>query len=452
MPFDVVILGGHAIDPESGLDAPRNVGLEGGRIGAVTDRALEGRRTIDARGLVVAPGFIDLHSHGQDPENYALKAQDGVTTALELEVGAADVDAWYAEREGRAHVNFGVAAGHIPVRMAVMGDPPGFLPRGDARCAQRVATDAERDEICRRVREGLRRGALAVGFGIQYTPAAARSEIVEVFRVAAEFGASCHVHLRNNGVHSSGALEEAFDAARSSGAPLHVVHLHSTSLGATERHLRRIDEERARGMDVTTECYPYTAGMTDLASGVFNEGWREAMGIGYGDLVWIATGERLTAESFEKYRKQGGLVAVHSIPPEAVRAVIGHPLGMIASDGIMARGKGHPRAAGTYARLLGRYVREEKAVTLSDAIRKSALMPAQRLERHAPAFRKKGRLQEGCDADLVVFDPERVADRATYEEPSKPSEGFVHVFVGGVAAVSEGRLGESLPGRPVRGG
>ena len=454
-PFDLVIRGGRVMDPESGLDAPRDVGVRDGRIAAIETGPLDGRATIDARGLVVAPGFIDLHAHGQDAENYALRAADGVTTALELEFGTADVDRFYAAREGKALIHFGASIGHVPVRMAVMGDPGDFLPPATAAAATVVASDAQIDQIKARLRQGLERGALAVGMGIQYTPAASRWEIVEAFREAARAAAPVHVHLRYNGTQeplgSTTALEEVLAAAAITGAPLHVVHLHSTSLGATARHLRMIDEARQRGLDVTTECYPYTAGMTDIASGVFDEGWRESLGIDYQDLLWEASGERLTAETFAAYRKTGGMVAVFSIPAEAVRAAIAHPRAMVASDAVMHDGKGHPRSAGTNARLLGEYVREQKVLPLMDALRKVTLLPAQRLERRAPLFKDKGRVRVGADADLTLFDPATVRDRATWTEPTRPPAGIPYVIVGGVPVVERGMLRKDvLPGRGLR--
>jgi N-acyl-D-aspartate/D-glutamate deacylase len=407
---------------------------------------------------VVAPGFIDLHSHGQDAANYALKAADGCTTALELEVGAADIDAWYASREGKSLIHFGTSVGHIPVRMAVMGDPPGFLPDASSKANTVAATDLQIEEIKKRLRAGLQRGALAVGFGIQYTGAASRWEILEAFRVAAEFGASCHVHLRHNGRkepnNSTQGLEEVLAAAAVTGAPLHVVHIHSTSVAATPRHLQMIAEAKSRGLDVTAECYPYQAGMTKLNSGVFDGNWREALEVDYKDILWPATGERLTAESFEKYRKSDDYAIIFSIPESAVNAALAHPLVLIGSDGIWdpAKKQGHPRCAGTYARILGRYVREQKLLTLMDALGKMSLGPARRLEHQAPMFRKKGRVQVGADADLAVFDPSMVIDRSTYEEPTKPSEGFAFVLVNGVPVVKEGRLRtEVLPGKAARG-
>jgi N-acyl-D-aspartate/D-glutamate deacylase len=451
--YDLVILNGRVIDPESKLDAVRNLGISGGTIRVITGKQLSGRSAIDARGLVVSPGFIDLHQHGQDEENYRFKVMDGATTVLELEVGTGDIDRWYAHREGKALINYGVSVGHLASRMAAMREPITFLPSGEA--ARRAATDAEITEMKQNLELGLKRGAVAVGFGIQYTPNASRWEILEMFRVAARFGASCHVHMRHAGVKepasSIQALEEVIAAAAITGAPLHVVHIQSTGGPATPKLLQMIGEARSRNLDVTTECYPYTAGMTDIKSAIFNEGWQEVFGIDYKDLQWAATGERLTKESFAEYRKTGGMVAVFSMTEEIVAGALKSPLTMVASDGILERGKGHPRTAGTYSRVLGKYVRQQGALTLMDALVKMTLMPAQRLEKRVPSMRNKGRIRIGADADLTIFDPRLVIDKSTYQEPARYAEGIRFVIVNGVIVVKEGQLQPGVyPGRPVR--
>jgi N-acyl-D-aspartate/D-glutamate deacylase len=451
--YDLVILNGRIIDPESKTDAVRNLGISNGKIKTISRARLDGRNTIDARGLVVSPGFIDLHQHGQNEENFRFKVLDGVTSALELEVGTGDVDRWYAERAGKSLINYGVSAGHLAARMAAMKEPVTFLPTGEA--ARRAATDAEISEMKRRVEEGLRRGAVAVGFGIQYTPNASHWEILELFRVAARYGASCHVHMRNAGARepasSVQALEEVISAAAITGAPLHVVHIHSTGGPATPRLLQMIDEARARKLDITTECYPYIAGMTDIKSAIFNEGWQEVFGIDYKDLQWAATGERLTKETFEKYRQTGGMVAVFSMTEEIVLGALRNPLTIIASDGILENSKGHPRTAGTYSRVLGKYVREDHALTLMDALAKMTLMPAQRLERRVPAMKNKGRIRAGADADLTIFDPQMISDRSTFQEPARESTGVKFVIVNGVMVVKDGQLQANVhPGGPIR--
>jgi hypothetical protein len=264
--------------------------------------------------------------------------------------------------------------------------------------------------------------------------------------------------MRHNGRkepnNSTQALEEVLAASAVSGAPLHVVHIHSTSVAATPRHLQMISEAREKShIDVTAECYPYQAGMTKLNSAVFDGNWREALEVDYKDLLWPATGERLTAETFEKYRKTDDYVVIFSIPEIAVNAALTHPLVLIGSDGIWdpVKKQGHPRCAGSYARILGHYVREQKLLPLMEAIRKMSLGPAQRLEHHAPMFKKKGRVQAGADADLVVFDPAKVIDRSTYDNPTKPSEGFAYVLVNGVPVVKDGALQTGvLPGTAAR--
>jgi hypothetical protein len=242
------------------------------------------------------------------------------------------------------------------------------------------------------------------------------------------------------------SLQEMLADAVVTGAPLHVLHVTSQGLREMPALLRMIAGARLHGLDVTTEAYPYTAGMTDISSAMFNEGWQERQGIGYSDLQWAATGERLTAESFVRYRKQGGLALLHKIPEEVARLAMADPLVIIASDGGLENGKGHPRSAGTYARVLSRYVREQHALTLTDALRRMSLMPAQRL-----GIQSKGRLQVGADADITVFGPERVIDRATYDNPAQYSEGIPFVLVGGMFVVRDGKLVEGVtPGRGVR--
>jgi N-acyl-D-aspartate/D-glutamate deacylase len=453
-PLDLVISGGRVMDPESGLDAVRNVGIRAGKIVEITEKSLQSKEVIDAKGLVVAPGFIDLHEHGQDPRNYQFQAHDGVTTSLELEVGTSDVEKWYADRKGKSLINYGVSIGHIPVRIQVMGDPEAWLPTGDA--AHKAATPAQIAKMRQEIEDGLGHGALAVGMGINYTEAASHEEILEMFRAAAKYQAPVHVHVRFGGVQEPGtglaAVEEVLAAAVATGTPLHVVHITSIGLRDTPQLIAAIAGAQKNGLDVTTESYPYTAGSTRLDSAIFDPGWQERQGVTYKDLQWAETGERLTAESFAKYRKQGGVVIIFSIPETAVRAALGNPTIMIASDGMRITGpKVHPRGQATFSRVLGHYVREGKVLDLMTALRKMTLMPAQRLEKRAPAFKDKGRIRAGADADITVFDPAKIIDKATFEEPLQYSEGISYVFVNGVAVLKSGTLVEAVfPGRAAR--
>src|SRR5262245_56520139 len=244
--YDIVLRNGRVLDPASGLDAVRNVGITGKKIAAVSTGPLRGRTEIDATGLVVAPGFIDLHSHGQTPENYRYKAMDGVTTALELEVGVSPVSDWYKAREGRSLIHFGASAGHIPARMAVMKDTGGLLPRDAAM--NRAATGDEQKAIEAIVRRDLDEGGLGMGMGITYTPTATPDEVLSLFSLAATFKRPVFVHMRGGNVVAS--IQEVVTDAAVTGAPLHIVHINRAATAKTPLAPQMRDAARARGPGV----------------------------------------------------------------------------------------------------------------------------------------------------------------------------------------------------------
>jgi N-acyl-D-aspartate/D-glutamate deacylase len=443
--YDRVILGGRVMDPASGLDAVRNIGLLDGRIAIITTNAIRGRDTVDARNLVVAPGFIDVHAHGQTPETYRFQSLDGVTTSLELELGTSDVDAWYRERSAGERINYGVSIGHIKVRMSVMHDSGTVMPVSDG--AYRAASPAEIGEIAKRIELGLSQGAVSIGAGFPYTPAATREELLAVFRVAAMSKTPMHVHIRPGVV----GLREALSLAGETNASLQVVHINSAGLAETPTMLAMIRDARARGRDVTTEAYPYDAGMTEIKSATIQDVYKSASNERFAELEWPKTGERLNRESFERYSRIGGPIVVHTNTEPMVIAAITSPLTMIASDAYWQGTTGHPRTTGTFSRVLGHYVREGHALSLMDAIRKMTLMPAQRLEARVPEMKQKGRLRVGADADITVFDAARVIDRSTYREPSLSPVGIQHVIVNGVSVVANGQAVEGVaPGKAVR--
>jgi len=442
--YELVVKGGHVMDPESGLDAVRNIGIRDGRIAAISNDLMRGDKEIDASGLIVSPGFIDLHAHGQHEEAYRLMVQDGVTSGFELEVGTADVPAWYDQRAGGQAINYGVAIGHIQVRMKVMGDKGQFLPSGLG--GSEKATADQIAEMKSMLEEGLRRGAVAVGFGLAYTPAATTSEFETMLRVVADHGTTAHIHV--SGARSG--VKEAIDSAAITNASLHVVHANSSGGAFTSEFLQRIDQARSLGLDVTTEAYPYEAGMTGIESALFDdwEGWDDDR---FQIHQWAETGERLTRSSFSRYREQGGFVIIHERTEEMTRTAIESPLTMIASDGLINGGRGHPRASGTYAKVLGKYVREEGVLTLMEALRKMTIEPARRLEGYVAVMKSKGRLEVGADADITIFDAATVIDRSTYINPTIPSDGIEFVLVNGVLVVDDGELlSDARPGRPIR--
>ena len=260
-----------------------------------------------------------------------------------------------------------------------------------------------------------------------------------------------HIHLRDlEEPQDFLELEEAIAAGAATGAAVHVVHIQSSALEDTPRMLELIRGARARGLDVTTECYPYDAAMVSIRSAP-DTVWPGKPDAWFARLEWPATGERLTRDSYPSFRALGGDVVIHNNTEAVVRAAVADPLTMIASDGILHDGIGHPRVAGTFARVLGRYVREQHALSLMEALRKMTLEPARRLERRLPAMSRKGRVRLGADADLVLFDPRTVSDRATYREPTQPPVGIPYVLVNGVVVVRGGHLVENArSGRPLR--
>jgi N-acyl-D-aspartate/D-glutamate deacylase len=452
--YDTVLKGGRVMDPETGVDAIRDVGITQGRIMRISSEPLTGKRVLDAKGLIVAPGFIDLHQHAQDVASSRLKAFDGVTTALEMEIGVPDVAAFLQKKDGRSLINYGTTASHAAARALAFGQPihdPSIIPPSGPVTNQ-PASPTQIQAIEDRLRQELDAGALGVGMGIQYTPGATRFEVIQTFRVAASRHVPVFTHVRSFGLIEPGssieAISEVIGAAAISGASLHIVHINSSCISVALECISMVAGARARGLDITTEAYPYIAGMTAINSALFNPGWKEKLGVDYNALQLPDTGERLTQERFDVLHAEPGnrAVLLFMNTQEMVDTVIAEPLVMIASDGE----DGHPRNAGTFSRILARYVRERGSVTLMDAIRKMALMPAQRLEKSTVTARRKGRLQEGADADIVVFDPKIVADRSTYAAPREPSVGMKYVIVGGTVLIDQGKLvPNTFPGKPL---
>jgi len=403
----------------------------------ISDSPLSGSREINADGLVVAPGFVDIHAHGQTEEAYRLMVQDGVTSGFELEIGTAHVGEWYGERAGGQVLNYGISIGHIPIRMVLFDDPGRFLPM--AAGGSGIAGPEIMDRMAEMMRQGIAEGAVAVGFGLAYTPAATETEFEAMLDIATEAGATAHIHTRGGLT----GLQQIIDSAREAETPLHIVHANSSGGSSISDFLGIIQSARDSGQDVTTEMYPYGASYSDIASALFDN-WQDWEEDRFQRNMWVATGERLTRESFGRYRQIGGGVITFSRTEDQTRTALRHPLTMIASDGRILDGRGHPRSSGTYAKVLGQYVRDEQIIDLMDALRRMTIEPASRLEAFVPAMRNKGRIRIGADADITVFDPATIIDRATYTEPTLPSQGIEYVLVNGAVVLDGGTLNPAI--------
>ena len=460
-PHDIVILNGRVMDPETGLDTISQVGITDGAIAAISEEPLPGRDTLDAAGLVVAPGFIDLHAHGQDSVSAALQALDGVTTALEMEVGVHPVAPWYASREGRALIHYGATVSHPNARARLLTGadighqptlPPGQNESMGSGIIYEELDDGRIAELAALMEAGLAEGGLGYGFGITYTPGASRIEILRLFESAAAQDVPAYVHLRSAGSGGTlGPFQEVIANAAATGASLHIVHLNSTAGEMAEQALGMIRGASEWGVDVTTEAYPYTASSTFIESALFDS-WVGLDDDEYARLQWPGQAERLNARTFAEYREQGGWVVIHGRNEDTNEWIVAQPDVIAASDGIpFLHVAVHPRGAGTFARILGHYSRDRGVIGLMDALAKMTILPALRVEGAAPAMARKGRVQVGADADLAVFDPETVLDMADYDAPATPSRGFVFVLVNGTPVVRDGALVEGVfPGQAIK--
>ncbi len=464
--YDIVLTGGRVIDPETQLDAIKNVGIIGNRIAQISSEPLEGKVTINASGLVVAPGFIDLHVHGRGTTEQEYKLHDGVTTMLELEWGIEFLDKWYESRKAKSFINYGASVCWPFERfkaldkykteldelyqIAVKGESSFDSLFAKIKISFSDTLSAQQmNKTLQNIRNSLAEGAIGIGVPIGYLPTVKQEEVFRVYQLAGELKAPVFTHVREGGIT---AIQQVIADAILTGAPLHIVHINSSSLGNIYFATELVQIAKNRGFDVTTELYPYTAASTLLQSAVFNEGWQQRLGIGYSDLQWVATGERLTKETFQAYRKTGGIVIIHSMKPEWIRYGIAFPNTIIASDAMPYAPLAHPRTAGTFCRVLGKYVREEKVLDLPTAIEKMTLLPARRLEGISPMMHYKGRIQIGADADITIFDPTTIIDKATFEKGLAYSEGIAYVIVNGVLVLNNGKtVANVFPGQAVYG-
>lgn len=448
--YSIVLAGGRVIDPETGFDAVRNIGIAEDKIAEIGDQPLSGAEVIDVSGLIVAPGFIDLHSHAFTPLSQEYQVQDGVTTALELEGGSYPIDEFSQPLGGRTVQNIGATAGYGSVRREVFGWP--------AMLTQ-TASRTERDDLRKHLENALDTGGLGVGLAVDYYSEAVNdAEMKAIFEVAAERDATIFVHLRRGINGDPAGLREVLRLARETGASLHICHITHNAMVNIELFLQEIQEAREGGVDITAELLPYPAGSVGIGAAVFGRDWRTIFNIEPQDVEWLATGERFASiEQFEEARKSSpmGLIVHHYLNEEWNRRALSEPGMIVVSDMVRMVSKDRKVAPhnGAFSRVLGRYVRDQGVITLHDALSRMTVLPAMRMEKASDEFKTKGRLREGMDADITVFDWDSVIDRATYQDPYQPSEGIEHVFVNGVQVVRYSEYVEDVfPGRMIYGG
>ena len=426
--FDTVLAGGRVMDPDSGYDEVADVGIDGGTVTAISTTSLTGRTTHDVKGLVVAPGFIDVLSYEPNPYGIWFKIADGVTTNLGchgLNARAADFFARWGSEGSPCH--YGGAYDNPWMR----GEGLLGIGSGESASASQIA------QLQADLAEQIDAGWIAVDFEPEYSPGITYDEIRAQAEVAADKGVPCFFHGRFSDNQPPGTnkdtLDEILGIARDTGAAVHVEHI--TSTGGTfsmAQSLEALEKARADGVDVTACMYPYEFWATFLGSPRFADGWQQRYHITYNDLEIPGTGERLTEATFAQYREDNLLAVAHAIPADDVVTALQSPFVMLGSDAILEpENNNHPRSTGCFTRTLGHYVREEKVLSLMEALAKMTILPARRLENRAPALKKKGRIQRGADADITVFDPKTVSDTSTVANPAQEAVGVSYVFVVG---------------------
>ena len=464
--YDLVIANGRVIDPETQLDAIRHLGIRDGSISQISQQPLRGNKTIDASGLVVAPGFIDIHSHTPTLLGQQVNLLDGITTQLELEAGSFPVS-FYGEhfRDG-AQINYGSSVGHWAVRTKVIeGVDMPYIFAGDKILTMagptwmQAATAAQIEQMRLLLNQGLDGGGLGIGVLLDYmTEAVSEAELSMLFEVASEREVPLFVHVRRGYTGDPAGLVEVIDLALETGASLFVCHITHNAMGGIGDWLAMIDEANHAGANITTETLSYAAGGTSISADVFRRrDWQAIFDISYQDVQWVATGEWLTKETWDKYAKEQptGMVNHHYVKEDWVETALQWPGMMVSTDALPAIDTSiptNPNIAGTFSRLLGHYVREREVLSLSDALARSSLYQAQWMEQASPVFKNKGRIQRGADADIVIFDAQTIAANAVYGDPYLKPTGMLYVLVAGELVVQNGQPEEGpAPGQKLLG-
>ena len=494
MTHDLLIRNGRVIDPETQFDAVCDVAVTDGVIAAIGTDLGPARREIDATGLIVSPGFIDLHAHGQSVAADRMQAFDGVTTSLELEVGALPVSEWYeTQAQIPRPLNYGTAAAWILARKATFG---GFIPRGGVNPIEQMgegnsdnswsvaaATPEQTDTLVGMIREGMEEGAIGIGIPNGYAAGAGAKELTRVCDLAKEFDCPTYTHIAYmSNIDPNSSVEsyvKLIGLAGATGAHMHICHLNSTSLHDIEHCVAVVKKAQEMGLPVTTEAYPYGTGATVVGAEFFADpNFKARTGSEYNAIELIKNRHRFEdRDDILKAQKEepSDLVMWHYLDVEVndrhrelLDMSVLFPGGSIASDAmpwIKPDGKiyngmdwplpadlsAHPRSSGTFTRFLREYVRERETMSLVDGLAKCTVLPAKIIDYCTPQMARKGRLREGFDADIVIFDLDRLTDRATFAAMNQPSDGVVHLLVGGEAVIADGALDTAAsPGKPIR--
>ncbi|ARV08241.1 hypothetical protein BTO05_00780 [Winogradskyella sp. PC-19] len=460
--YDIVVLNARVIDPETHTDSIMNIGISDGKIKKLTSKKIIGENIIEAKGKIASPGFIDLHTHSPFPLGESFQIRDGATTLLDLEAGAFPHKEYGYHIKDSARANFGASTAHGFARIKVIEDKDqaymisrdlqGSVP---GKAFTQIASATQIEEMRKLIDDDLKKGGIGIGLLLDYmSPAISNDELKMVFEVAKKNEVVIFAHSRRGPNGDIKGLKELIDLSSETGGAVHICHINANAMGQVGNWLKAIDTANAKGADISVELFPYTAGSTSISADVFNRDWQTIFDITYKDVQWSETGEWFTKESWEEKRKNSpeGMIIHHYMKDDWIKTGLKYPTMMVGSDGMPAitmEVKSNPNLTSSFTRLLTYYVRDEKTISINDAIAKASYYPARRLQSFAPAFKNKGRIQEGADADILIFNLENLKVNATYTDPYQASTGWDYVIINGQIAVEDDKLTNNRAGERI---
>ncbi|AGK97239.1 N-acyl-D-amino-acid deacylase family protein [Clostridium pasteurianum] len=451
--YDLVISNGNIVDVEQKRIIKGNIGICKNKICKITDKNIQGKIEIDAKGLIVSPGFIDIHGHidGSIPCG-KLAVLQGVTTAVGGNCGGGilDIEKFFDEQDARGFfINQAQLVGHSFRLREAVGITNPYI----------AATKQQIEKMSDLLKKSFQAGAIGLSFGIEYAPGSSKDEIMILSKIAEKYGKFIAIHTNVNNPNDLSSLEDAIKISEITGAKVLVSHfVYQYGTGIMTEALEMMDKARHRGLEVSADSGMYSAFSTFIGSTIYDEQYMKKFGWKFDDLL-VATGKykgkRLTRETYEelrRYSKEDSVICFTGIEDEIYEALAKEYVILSSDIGPSPTGRiseGHPQNAGTFPRFFRKMVREKKVLSLIEAIEKCTLFPAERL-----GLTNKGRMKIGADADIVIFDIDTIRDKAQFPdigEPDAKPEGVHFVVVNGKIVVNNGELIlNSMPGKSIR--